>query len=202
MRQRSRIGQLLVLLAGVLHVPTSTSAQVVETLQKSDDLALIQTSIAEHLSKKEKAATVEAGLARDRRMLEMAAPRVLEDFKFADYSSDEAAAGLAWSWYLLRVGEDSLPIGTELSIDVIQAKASKLGKLLVYSEPDGASITVDNIKWPSTTNTDGYADVGPRRIRVERPGLQPVEGNCELYRNMVTRFWARLLPTESQMECR
>ncbi len=92
-------------------------------------------------------------------------------------------------------------MGKELSRNIIQMKAAKLGKLVVNSVPNGADIFVDEAKWPGTTNNEGFADVGQRRVRVQKGGLQPAETMCNVMRDRVATFSAKLLASGSQADC-
>jgi hypothetical protein len=191
---------VLVLFASLY--PIAAPGQRVGTLQASKDVTLIEKDIAQQLLKEQSAAVVNEALSRDRRVIENTAPEVVNDFKRAGYSSDDATSGLAWSWYWLRVGKGSLPLGEELSANIVQKKATQMGKLVVNSDPDGAAIFVDEAEWPDSTKADGFADVGQRRVRVQKRELQPAETMCDVMRNRVATFSARLLASGSRADCK
>lgn len=108
---------------------------------------------------------------------------------------------LAWSWYLLRIGPQAVPLSADLTEAELVRKAMNLGKIVVTSEPNGAVIFVDGVQWPQNTNQEGFAEAGYRRIRVQKPGLQPVEKNCAVQRDGITTFVAKLLTSGSQATC-
>ena len=191
------------LMGGVIcAAPHLTGAQRYEARMTSQEVAVMERRIADQLSKGRGEAAVKDGLARDRAVLEKTAPSITASFQQAGYSAAEAESRLAWTWYLLRLGKDSVPVDKELSPAVIQAKAIRLGKLVVNSQPDGASILVDDAKWPAGTNSEGFADIGRRRIRVERAGMQPAEGACDVARDRVATFVATLQTSGSKAECK
>lgn len=198
---RSNLLCILLLAFMWLHV-IGARAQTVPLFKRSKEFVLVEKGIAKKWSTEHASTTVNQALARDRSVVEKAAPQVIDAFKREGYSAHHAVSGLAWSWYLLRVGETSLPIGKDFSAGLIQMKASKLGKLVVSSEPDGAAISVDEVTWPEETNTEGFADVGQRRIRVQKPGLDPAQQTCEVRRNRATTFSARLRVSGSEAECK
>jgi len=177
-------------------------AQDVGTLKASQNVSVMQKRIEQELAKEQDSAYVNGALARDRRVLTMAEPQVVKGFKAAGYSQDEAEWGLAWSWYWLRLGKGSLPLKKGLSPAVIQEKAEKLGKLVVNSDPKGADILVDQVKWPAGTNSEGFADIGQRRVRVEKSGTQPAESVCDVHRDRVATFTSTLTASKSHAECK
>lgn len=197
----SRAGVLGVLILSWF-APTALIAQRAETLQESQSVGMIEAGIAQELSMKQSTVFVKGALTRDRAVVEEVGPIVVEAFRKAGYSPDDAEAGLFWSWYWLRLGKDSLPLEEELSPQIIRAKAAKLGKLIVRSEPRGAAIIVDEVKWPADTDSDGFVVVGWRLVRVEKSGMQPAKSTCEVARNRVVTFRATLSAEGSHAECK
>jgi hypothetical protein len=176
--------------------------QDLEMSKASQNVSVMQKSIGQELAKKQDPAYVYGALVRDRKVLTMVEPQVVKRFKAAGYSSDEAQWGLAWSWYWLRLGTGSLPLEKGLSAAVIQEKAEKLGRLVVNSDPKGADILVDQVKWPAGTNSEGFADIGQRRVRVEKFGTQPAESLCDVHRDRIATFTSTLTASKSNAECK
>lgn len=201
---RSNSTLLAVVLAGGLAAKV-LSAQSVTTLQsgaKARAIDKIQDSLATRLGYLQEASVVKSRLAADRVTIEQAASTVIPAFRSAGYSDQEAISGLAWTWYQLRAGPDAVPLTAGLSVRIIQEKAVSQGRLIVTSKPAGAAISVDRIDWPGATNAEGFADVGKRRVRVARDGLEPAEGICDVGRDRIATFSATLKKKGSEAQCK
>lgn len=93
------------------------------------------------------------------------------------------AATAAWAAARAKKG----PEGHDVSLTSFEYAGAleSLGKLVVTSEPSGASVTVDGYRWPQSTKAEGYADSGKRRIVVARGG-QTVGVVCDVNKDGVT----------------
>jgi hypothetical protein len=199
MRESNIIALFTVVAA--LTYPAAIRGQHPEPTEGAKDLASIANNIAQHVSGEQPGSLVRIRLERDRSVLERAKPEVLQTFEAAGYSPTDAKSGLAWSWYLLRVGKGAVPLTKELTVEVIAKQATQLGRLVVKSRPDGATVFVDGTVWPDPTNTYGFATVGERRVRVVKSGRQPAEKVCAVVRDRVRTFSADLGASHSQARC-
>jgi hypothetical protein len=116
------------------------------------------------------------------------------------YSKADSRAAVLFSWTDLRINE--LSKDQPVNEAAIKSAALSLGRLSVRSAPSSATITVDGTAWRQTTNADGFAKQGMRRIRVAKPGLTAVEQECEVREDAVTTFEATLGLAASQATCK
>src|SRR5262249_4496347 len=102
------------------------------------DIKGTEIALADRLGKSEDLDLVKSKLMEDRMTVEKAGRTVVPDLKNAGYSDKEATSGLAWTWYELRAGQHAVPLTTKLSMATIQARAAKLGRLIIKSKPNDA----------------------------------------------------------------
>jgi cytoskeletal protein RodZ len=72
--------------------------------------------------------------------------------------------------------------------------------LVITSTPDGASVTVDGIRWGTTPVTIRHLPEGHRRIRVTSDGYASVERVFDVQSEQVNRVALRLDPVEPDVE--
>ena len=77
---------------------------------------------------------------------------------------------------------------SEIQPNDIQAKVSSYGRLIIESEPRGATVDVDGRRWDDKTNTRGFADAGLRTIRLTWSGQMRLETKCDIRSEKVTKL--------------
>jgi hypothetical protein len=93
------------------------------------------------------------------------------------------AATAAWAAARAKKGPESKRVSLT-SFEYASALES-LGKLVITSDPSGATVTVDGYRWSRPTKAEGYADSGMRKILVSKSG-KTVGIQCEVNKDGVT----------------
>jgi hypothetical protein len=117
------------------------------------------------------------------------------------FSDSEVKAAVEWTASELRCGSEPIPASQPIPAKVFVSKLSSLGRVIVVSKPAGASIQVDEQKWPHPTDTSGFAISGTHRFRLELDGMKPLDAYCEVRKDATTRFVATLTNTKSTWVC-
>jgi hypothetical protein len=184
-------------------VVSGQSATGQAQIQLSNYLDTTQMRIsAQLLNEKQPADLVQRTLIQDRQIVEQSAGAISETFTALRYSPDEVVRGVGATWYAQRVGKKALPLTVPLTSRVLQVRAKDMGRLFVSSLPDQATVFVDQDRQGELTNAVTFPDVGQRRVRVEKAGLQPAETLCLIQRDIRHTFTATLLISGSTATCR
>ena len=117
------------------------------------------------------------------------------------FSSEEIDAAAEWAATDLRCGPERVPESRQLSRTALLARLRSVGRIIIESTPSGAQVEVDRQLWRDTTNTKIFATAGKRKIRVTLVGFSPVEKECEVRREGITRFSADLRQKGSKAQC-
>lgn len=144
----------------------------------------------------------EAILEGDQKVILEALPELEVLYGKMGYSRRDICAAVMWTWEALRTGPEPISLSTPIPRSMFQKNAASQGRLLVYSDPDGALIYVDNWRWRHPTNADGFAHAGERHVRVVKEGYAPAEANCKVEVERVTKFDARLRKKGSTATCK
>jgi hypothetical protein len=138
--------------------------------------------------------------ARDRSIVLQAADGVLERFAKRGFGVADAAKGLGWSWFWVRIS----PTTTvhEISVKDLETRAAELGKIVITSTPEKAEVAIDSRLIEDVTRAEVFAVEGGRVVRVAVEGLRPAEATCQVRADRTVYFVATLDPEASRAECK
>lgn len=137
---------------------------------------------AAQVARKQKGADVGADLRMVLALRSSARERVSD--KFPDYDADQA---LGSAWVRTRVGPDAVSFQRSLTAELLLNALDDMGKLVIRTMPSGATATLDGIPLSDRTNLKRLEAPGKYRLRLEKPGYQPVtEDGVEVRRGEET----------------
>ena len=117
---------------------------------------------------------------------------------FTDTDVDRA---LTWTTMDFRCGVRAIPVARDIPKDAFIASVRSRGRLIVDSTPFGAVVEIDGHEWVEPTNTRGFPEAGVHRIRLTLDGMQSVERQCEVFKDSVSHFTAKLAKAGSSATC-
>jgi len=139
----------------------------------------------------------------DRKTIVASLPNIQTSYKKKGFAEDEISNAVTYAWMEFRLGPKSLPNSEALSQKKLEQQAQQQGRLVVTSEPDQATIQVDDDwVWQKRTNTVGYPNAGRRHVKVTLSGYDPAEADCNVETEGVSRFSAKLRADKSTAICK
>lgn len=117
-------------------------------------------------------------------------------FKERGLSEYDAEMATAAGWRHLRI--EKLSPQSSLSPKELINYVAELCKLTIKSNPEGADVEIDGRKLPRRTVTIAWCLSGKRRVRVSKPGYEPVEDICEVKEDEPTECVLKLVPVQQR----
>jgi hypothetical protein len=184
-----RVRFLMLTVCGAVSIGLAESNKALDRIHRQ------RTEMSQDVLEGDERSVQEALPAIEKRFKDKRLPSA--DAKDKRLSSADAEEAAEWSWVLLRTGPERSQFSAQqpLAVNDIVILTTKLGKLVLNSDPTGVSVYIDDVRFDKPTNTAVWRKEGSCMVRFSK-GMASVGGVCEIKEMELTTATATFSPLQ------